>query len=68
MSGGRAPAPPGEPEDAPNRRGALIALAVIVVLVLGGVLLSQILHGVSRIQDCAMQGRRNCAPIQPTGG
>ncbi|HEX3347964.1 MAG TPA: hypothetical protein VHS58_07685 [Acetobacteraceae bacterium] len=72
MSGGGQGVPPGGPredaEESTNRRGALIALAVVVVLVIGGIFLSQILHGVSQIQDCAMQGRRNCAPIQSSGG
>ncbi len=57
--------PPGD-DDAPSRRGPLIALAVVVVLVIGGILISQVLHSTSRLQDCVMQGRRNCAPV--TGG
>ena len=51
-------------EDQPSRRGALIGLAVIVVLVLGGLWISHVIHGASAIQDCVMSGRTNCAPIR----
>ncbi len=46
------------------RRGALIALVVIAVLVAGGLWLSHTLRGVSQVQDCVMAGRSNCAPVQ----
>jgi hypothetical protein len=46
------------------RRGALIALIVVVALVAGGLWLSQALRGSGRIQDCVMSGRTNCAPVQ----
>lgn len=58
----------GEPETnepVPSRRGPLVALAVIVLLVLGSLYVAHVLSGVSRIQDCVMAGRRNCAPITP---
>lgn len=55
---------PPEPDEEPqSRRGALVALAVVVVLVIGGILLSQALHSTGRLQDCVMSGRTNCAPI-----
>lgn len=47
-----------------SRRGALVALIVVVVLVAGGLWLSQALRGSSRIQDCVMSGRTNCAPVR----
>ena len=50
-----------------SRRGALVAMAVIVVMVLGTLYLTHVLSGVSRIQDCVMAGRRNCAPISAPG-
>ena len=53
-----------ENDDQPNRRGALIGLVVIVVLVLGGLWISHVLRGASAIQDCVMSGRTNCAPVQ----
>jgi hypothetical protein len=57
-----------EPDDAQEqagpRRGALIALVVILALVAGGLWLSHTLRGVSRVQDCVMAGRTNCAPVE----
>jgi hypothetical protein len=57
-----------EPENrrAPDPRvPALIGLLVTVLLVLGGVLLIHVLSRASRLQDCVMSGRTNCAPIDP---
>jgi hypothetical protein len=51
-------------DDEPSRRGPLIGLVVIVVIVLGGLWLTHVIHGSSAIQDCVMSGRTNCAPIQ----
>ncbi len=51
-----------EPEEEGSRRGPLIALLVVVVLIVGGIFLTHVLAGVSKIQDCAMSGRSNCAP------
>jgi len=50
-------------------RGALLALLALVLLVAGGIWLARTLHGVGRLQDCVMAGRRNCAPIaaSPSG-
>jgi len=55
-----APEPPPTP---PSRRGALIALVFIVLLILGALFLEHVLHDASNLQDCLMQGRTNCAPI-----
>jgi hypothetical protein len=44
----------------------LLALAVILVLVLGGLFLFYGLREVSQRQDCMMQGRSNCAPVDAT--
>jgi hypothetical protein len=46
-----------------SRRGALIALIFVALLVLGGLILEHILRDSSRLQDCVMQGRTNCDPI-----
>jgi hypothetical protein len=50
-------------DDEPSRRGPLIALVAVVVLVIGGLWLSHVLGGVSHMQDCVMSGRSNCAPV-----
>ena len=52
----------------PSRRGALIALVVVAVLIVGAVLLAQGLHRNAAIQDCVMSGRRDCVPIAPGAG
>ena len=53
------------PKNPPSRRGALIALAFIVLLIAGGLFLQHVLHEASKLQDCVMQGRTNCAPVDP---
>jgi len=54
--------PDRDPDPAPaTRRGALIGLAVIVLLIVGGLLLTHVLSGMSRLQDCALSGRSNCS-------
>jgi hypothetical protein len=53
----------GDGEAGGSRRGALIALVVILLLVIAGLWLGRTLHGVSRLQDCVMAGRTNCAPL-----
>jgi len=60
MSDPRVP----DPDDHPPRRGALIALIVIVVLLAGGLWLSRTLHETGRVQDCVMSGRKDCAALQ----
>lgn len=51
-------------DEEPLSTRALIGIGVfLVVLVLSGVWLMNTLRDMGQIQDCAMQGRRNCAPI-----
>ena len=52
-------------EDTYSPRAVLMALAVIILLVLGGLYLFYALRDASQRQDCVMQGRSNCAPIEP---
>jgi hypothetical protein len=52
-----------EEEEEGSRRGPMIALVVVLLLVVGGIVLTHLLSSVSTIQDCAMSGRSNCAPI-----
>jgi hypothetical protein len=59
----RVPKPVGgeETPDTPNtRRGALVGLVIILLLVAGGLLLTHVLRGMSQLQDCALSGRSNC--------
>ena len=51
----------GRRSDTPNtRRGALVGLVIILLLVIGGLLLTRVLHGMAQLQDCALSGRSNC--------
>lgn len=50
-------------EELPDRRRAALMLLFVLVLVLGGLALVHVLRNMSQIQDCAMSGRTNCAPI-----
>jgi hypothetical protein len=53
--------PERESDPAPvTRRAALIGLVVILILVAGGLLLTHVLSGMTRVQDCALSGRSNC--------
>ncbi|HWJ33714.1 MAG TPA: hypothetical protein VNR70_00520 [Steroidobacteraceae bacterium] len=56
---------PDEPPPPDSRRTALLGFVVIVLLVIAGLFLTHVLRERSRIQDCVMQGRTNCAPIDP---
>jgi hypothetical protein len=51
-------------EPQPSRRGAVVAVAVIVVAILAVIFVVRQLHQASVIQDCVMSGRTNCAQIQ----
>ena len=45
----------------PNtRRGALVGLVIILLLVAGGLMLTRVLRNMSQLQDCALSGRSNC--------
>ena len=54
------PEPNGGPETPSTRRGALAGLIVVLLLVVGGLLLTRVLRGMSQLQDCALSGRSNC--------
>jgi hypothetical protein len=52
-------------DDVPDgRRNGLIALGIVVLLVVAGWILVYVLRNSSRLQDCVMSGRTNCAPIE----
>ena len=50
----------GEMDSTGTRYGALVGLIVVVLLVVGGLVLTQVLRSMSRVQDCALSGRSNC--------
>jgi hypothetical protein len=50
-------------EPGAKRYGPLIALAVVVVLAAVGWMMIERLMAMSRMQDCVMSGRKNCAPL-----
>jgi hypothetical protein len=54
---------PEDPRPPDPRRTAAIGFVVIALLVIGGLFLVHVLRDASRLQDCVMQGRSNCAPI-----
>jgi hypothetical protein len=59
----QAPEPLGRTggSEMPNtRRGALVGLVLVLLLVVGGLLLTRVLRGMSQLQDCALSGRSNC--------
>ena len=58
---------PGPPVDreARARNITLIMIgAFLLLLVVAGVWIMEALRDIGKMQDCAMQGRRNCAPIE----
>jgi len=50
----------GDSRSPSTRRGALVGLVIILLLVAGGLLLTRVLRGMSQLQDCALSGRSNC--------
>jgi len=47
-----------------SRRGPLFALVAVVVIFVIGWLLARELYSDSRMEDCLLSGRTNCAPIE----
>ena len=53
------------PDDEDDRvTRSLAGLAIVLALVVAGLLLVRELRATSTLQDCVMQGRSNCAPIE----
>lgn len=50
-----------------SSRAALVGLIICVALIGGGLLLIHKLKAMSELQDCLMQGRTNCAPVDAGG-
>ena len=51
-------------ETPPSPRRAIVGLVVIIALIAGVLVIMRELREASRIQDCVMSGRTNCAPIE----
>jgi len=51
-------------EDEERRTAALMGFVVILVLAIAGVVLVREISRTTRIEDCLMAGRHNCAPIE----
>lgn len=47
----------------PNQRGPMVALVVVALLFVIGWLLAHELYAGSKMEDCLLSGRTNCAPI-----
>ena len=60
--GGAEPEPPDD-QDNRNLENAMI-LGFFVVLVAAGIWLLGTMADIRKVQDCAAQGRRNCATIE----
>jgi len=54
----------GDDEADQRRSAALIGLIIILALAIAGVWLVRELREKSRLEDCLMSGRTNCAPIE----
>ena len=50
--------------DEPRGLVNLAALVFLALLVIGGVWLANAISRNSKLEDCLMAGRRNCAPIE----
>jgi hypothetical protein len=57
-----------EEEDEARRSAALLGVIVILSLAIAGILLLHALERKSRLEDCLMSGRSNCAPIELPAG
>jgi hypothetical protein len=52
-----------DPEQGGNRHAAVAGLAIAAVLLVVGIWLAHELTAASKLQDCLMSGRTNCAVI-----
>jgi hypothetical protein len=57
---------PQRDEDFYSRRVFVIGVIVCVLLALVSLYLLLELHDRSQLEDCVMQGRSNCIPLDPT--
>jgi hypothetical protein len=55
-------------DDRPTRSRALIGLLFVALLLVAAVYLVHALREESRLEDCLMSGRGNCAPLKLPDG
>jgi hypothetical protein len=60
--------PPDDQGGERSRSVAVAGLVVVVVLVVAALYLVHALQKESRLEDCLMSGRNNCAPIEVPSG
>ena len=53
-----------EQKAADRRTSALMGFALVLTLAIAGIVLVRELGKQSRLEDCLMSGRTNCAPIE----
>ena len=58
---------PHAPQEPDSRRPAMVGLIVVLLLIVGGLFLVHVLRSMGQIQDCALEGRSNCAPAGTSG-
>jgi hypothetical protein len=64
------PKPPHDDEeesDADRRRANIISLAVVALLIVGGIWLVNALIDARKAEECMESGRHNCNPIEVPG-
>jgi hypothetical protein len=54
---------PEGPQPPDPRRKALIGLLFVMLLIVGGLVLTYVLRHLAQLQDCALSGRTDCVPI-----
>ena len=54
------PDPARDREDADRRTSSLAAIAIILVLLIGGLILTKMMQRKGQLEDCLMAGRRDC--------
>jgi hypothetical protein len=59
---------PPDPRAPVSRRAAVLGLLATLLLIVLGLVLVKVLGDSARLQDCALSGRTNCAPIDAANG